>query len=103
MKTLKVIDRLKKEHIVPIQDNQSIMEAVRDNISISNWGQCGGAMICASCHCYVDKTNFTPASENEKETINDLGEDITPDSRLGCQLYLDKASESTEVLVKIAQ
>jgi len=103
MKTLKVIDRSETEHIVPINDHQSVMEAVRNNISISNWGQCGGAMICASCHCYVNKSNFSPASDNEKETISDLGENITQDSRLGCQLYVDKISDSSEILVKIAQ
>ncbi|QIG80752.1 2Fe-2S iron-sulfur cluster-binding protein [Stakelama tenebrarum] len=56
-------------------------------------GDCGGFMACATCHVYIApewrEAVGPPASEEEDEML-DLAGERRPESRLGCQIWLDK-------------
>jgi 2Fe-2S ferredoxin len=54
-------------------------------------GECGGQLMCASCHVYVDEAylELLPAlSEEEDEMLNSTADERLPSSRLSCQITL---------------
>jgi ferredoxin len=53
-------------------------------------GTCDGQMACSTCHVIVDAADFPklpPACEEEDDML-DLASNITPHSRLACQIWL---------------
>jgi 2Fe-2S ferredoxin len=54
-------------------------------------GECGGQLMCASCHVYVDEAflGLLPAiSEEEEEMLGETASERLPNSRLSCQIRL---------------
>jgi ferredoxin, 2Fe-2S len=52
-------------------------------------GECGGELMCASCHVYVDEAfldRLPPMSEGEDEMLESTASERLPLSRLSCQL-----------------
>ena len=65
-------------------------------------GECGGSCMCATCHIYLeDPERFGLGSISEmEETMLELeGEDVTPDSRLACQIEVSPELEGLTVTV----
>ncbi len=54
-------------------------------------GECGGSMMCATCHCYVDK-DWTEATgermDGEDDMLECASSEVKPTSRLSCQIKL---------------
>lgn len=64
----------------------SVMEALRSQRLVN--GECGGMMICATCHVLIDPdtaAQLPPVSEDEDAMLGEL-ENRQPESRLSCQL-----------------
>ena len=54
-------------------------------------GECGGSMMCATCHCHVDPAwaNITGArSPSEEDMLDCAASPMDERSRLGCQITL---------------
>ena len=54
-------------------------------------GECGGQLMCASCHVYVDEAflELLPArTEEEDEMLESTASERLPNSRLSCQIRL---------------
>lgn len=54
-------------------------------------GQCGGYMLCATCHCYVDGAWLAkagPKTDGEDDMLDCATDDLRPESRLSCQIRL---------------
>jgi 2Fe-2S ferredoxin len=54
-------------------------------------GECGGQLMCASCHVYVDEAFLEvlpPRSEDEEEMLESTASPRLPNSRLSCQIKL---------------
>ena len=54
-------------------------------------GECGGQLMCASCHVYVDEAFIDllpPRSEDEEEMLESTASPRLPNSRLSCQITL---------------
>jgi 2Fe-2S ferredoxin len=54
-------------------------------------GECGGTLMCASCHVYVDEEfidRLPPVVEDEDEMLESTASDRLPNSRLSCQLVV---------------
>ena len=54
-------------------------------------GECGGQLMCASCHVYVDEAFvdlLPPRSEDEEEMLESTASPRLPNSRLSCQIKL---------------
>lgn len=52
-------------------------------------GECGGEMMCASCHVYVDEVfldRLPPVREEEDEMLESTASERRATSRLSCQI-----------------
>lgn len=69
---------------------QTIMEvAVRNNVR-GILAECGGSCACATCHVHIDPewlAKVPPAKRDEQETLL-LADNVTPASRLSCQIKM---------------
>ena len=66
----------------------SIMQSAVDNGVTGIAADCGGALACATCHCYLDEQALGvvgEASGMEKEML-DMVESREANSRLSCQI-----------------
>ena len=76
------------------------MEAGRDsNMGIE--GTCGGSLSCASCHVYFDQADYEKLgmpSEDEVDML-DLSFNLTPTSRLGCQIRVSEVLSGLRVYI----
>ena len=67
-------------------------------------GECGGQLMCATCHVYVHDTNGLPeVSEDEDEMLDATTEDRLDNSRLSCQLIGGRDFEELAVDVPKTQ
>jgi 2Fe-2S ferredoxin len=56
-------------------------------------GECGGQLMCASCHVYVDEAFLEllpPRSAEEEEMLESTASERLPNSRLSCQIRLSE-------------
>lgn len=54
-------------------------------------GECGGSMMCGTCHCYVNAawTERTgPRKDGEEDMLDCVVAEVTDTSRLSCQITL---------------
>jgi len=75
---------------VPVGEN--VMRGALYNGVDGIVGECGGALSCATCHCYVDEP-WTgkvggPASDAERELLQSAACEVKPNSRLSCQIEM---------------
>ena len=64
-------------------------------------GDCSGFMACATCHVHVEpewREKVGPPSDEEAEMIA-MTADPRPESRLGCQIWLDAKLDGLRVRV----
>jgi 2Fe-2S ferredoxin len=53
--------------------------------------ECGGAMLCATCHVYVDPAfldKLDPIGEEQEEMLGATAAERKPNSRLSCQIRM---------------
>ncbi len=64
-------------------------------------GQCGGVIICATCHCQLSATwrQTLPAPHPDETELLGYVENATPDSRLSCQVHLHSEHDGMTVMV----
>ena len=68
--------------------------------------ECGGSMMCATCHCYVDDDwieRTGTRSQSEDEMLDNAVCEVRPTSRLSCQIRLDAALDGLVVHLPEAQ
>lgn len=79
---------------VTASEGTSVMQAARDNNIETVRAECGGAMACATCHCYVDEAytdKAGAASEAEMDMLDFAESEVRATSRLSCQIHLTPA------------
>jgi 2Fe-2S ferredoxin len=82
-------------------DGDNIMQtAVANNIA-GILGECGGAMMCATCHCYIEDARTGSASDGEEVMLECAEDEIRPTSRLSCQIKV--TSELDGLVVHLPQ
>ena len=64
--------------------------AHRYNIEIE--GACEASLACCTCHVYVDEGSYNKLSQptEEEEDMLDMAPVLKPNSRLSCQIILNK-------------
>ncbi len=76
---------------IDVPSGQTVMEnAVRNGVD-GIVGECGGAMMCATCHVYVDPAfldRLPPISEEQEEMLSVTAAERKPNSRLSCQIEM---------------
>jgi 2Fe-2S ferredoxin len=64
-------------------------------------GECGGALSCATCHCYVDEAWTAKVggatSHEERELLQEAAAEVKPNSRLSCQIAMTAALDGLVV------
>ena len=75
---------------VPVGEN--IMRGALYNGIEGIAGECGGALSCATCHCYIDDAWADkvggPENEAEAELLGSAADEVKPTSRLSCQVNM---------------
>ena len=96
-----IADREGKVHTVsaPTDMNMNLMELVRSHelAPEGSIGVCGGMVMCASCQVYVDSSHRLPEKSDEEEAMLSEAFYVRENSRLGCQIFLEKDLHDLEV------
>lgn len=69
----------------------SLVEGAVQNDIDGIVAECGGSCMCATCHCYIDDAfldKLPEMEEEEEEMLEDAASEVTPNSRLGCQIRM---------------
>ena len=73
------------------KDGDSLMQtAIANNID-GIVAECGGSMMCATCHVYIDEgfmDKLPPRSESEAEMLESTASPLKDNSRLSCQITI---------------
>ena len=81
-------------HVIDVPVGENVMHGALFNGVEGIVGECGGALACATCHCYVDEAWTErvggPASQEERDMLEIAAAEIRPNSRLGCQIVVDE-------------
>ncbi len=79
---------------IDVPAGDSVMEgAIQNNID-GILAECGGALMCATCHVYVEQAHLGrlhPIQEDEEEMLGTTAAERKPNSRLSCQLKVTPA------------
>jgi len=79
---------------VQARAGDSVMQAAVSDGVAGIVGECGGSMMCATCHCYVDEAWAGKAgarAEGEEEMLESAADEVREQSRLSCQIKLTPA------------
>ncbi|NVB36577.1 2Fe-2S iron-sulfur cluster binding domain-containing protein [Pseudenhygromyxa sp. WMMC2535] len=92
------------ERTVEARVGQTLLDLAEDN-DVKMGSACGGVCGCSSCHCYLveGEDSLEEASDAEEDRL-DMGFDVRPNSRLGCQVKVgeeDLVVELTQETVEV--
>ncbi len=79
------------EHELDAVEGWRVMEIIREH-GLPIKAECGGSCACATCHVYVDeawKDKLAAMSEEEEEMLDEAF-NLQDNSRLSCQVVMDK-------------
>lgn len=82
------------ETTLEAEEGASVMRTAVSNDLDGIVGECGGSMMCATCHCYVDEAwqdRTGRRSDDENEMLEGAASEVTERSRLSCQIKLDQS------------
>lgn len=62
---------------------------------------CGGSMACSTCHVVLDKATYSklPPPSADEEDVLDMIPQLTPTSRLSCQVICNTEMDGGTVLI----
>ena len=99
---LSVIDREGNQAIINIEEGATIKDAIEDELTLDNYGVCGGCCACGTCHVYVKPSDFDKLKAKEDEeidTLESLSLELSQYSRLGCQVEFKKEHDNITVTI----
>lgn len=86
-----VKDAMGNEAVIQAEPGDTLMNAAVSNGIDGIIGECGGSMMCATCHCYVDEDwseRTGDRIDGEGDMLECAAAEIKPNSRLSCQIIL---------------
>jgi 2Fe-2S ferredoxin len=81
-------------HVLEVPNGDSVMQGAVNNALSGIAAECGGALACATCHCYVDAAWIDKVgvpSPAEIDMLEATAAERKPGSRLSCQITVDAA------------
>ncbi|MEE2732071.1 MAG: 2Fe-2S iron-sulfur cluster-binding protein [Pseudomonadota bacterium] len=94
MPLITIMTRDGDKHEIDAEENQTLMEVIRDNGIDGMDAICGGCCSCATCHVYVDPefmAKLPPISEDEDMLLDGSLHRKPEVSRLSCQIRMSDA------------
>jgi len=93
-----IIDRQGNPHLmeVPTDMNLNLMEICK-SAELPVKGTCGGMALCSTCHIYIESDHILKEMGSDEEDMLDQAFFVTPQSRLGCQLYLSDDMDGLQI------
>ena len=91
---------------VEAKDGDSVMQTAVANDVDGIVGECGGSMMCATCHVYVDEAwagRVGERSDGEGDMLECAASQEKPTSRLSCQIKISPELEGLVVHMPEAQ
>lgn len=88
------------ETVVDAAEGDSVMAAAIAEGIDGTVGECGGSMMCATCHCYVDDAWVDATgtrAEGEDDMLECAASEVKSTSRLSCQITLTTALDGLVV------
>lgn len=79
------------EALIQAEPGDNLMNAAISNGIDGIIGECGGSMMCATCHCYVDEDWLEKTGDRidgEDDMLECAAAEIKPNSRLSCQILV---------------
>ncbi len=98
------IESNQTEHVVEVEPGVSVMLAAVENGIPGIDADCGGAMACATCHCYVDDSwlDRVPETDIMEDLMLDcVAAERNANSRLSCQI--DVSNELDGLVVRLPE
>jgi 2Fe-2S ferredoxin len=92
MSSVRIIAPDGSSTVVECKPENSIMQSAVSQDAPGIVGECGGALMCSTCHVYLDATSwhrFPPPDEAEEEMLDAVAAERRETSRLSCQLVPD--------------
>jgi len=94
------------ETTVAVAEGTSVMRAALLSGVDGIIGECGGSMMCATCHCYVDDAwagATGPRNEGEADLLDCAASETKATSRLSCQITMQPALDGLIIHLPEAQ
>lgn len=91
---------------VEARPGDSVMQAAVANDVDGIIGECGGSMMCATCHCYVDDAWADATGgrgEGEDDLLDCAASEVKPTSRLSCQIRMREELDGLVIHLPEAQ
>jgi len=85
---------------VDAKDGDSVMQTAIANGIEGIVAECGGSMMCATCHVYVEEPFLellAAKSESEEEMLENVTSQLQKNSRLSCQIEVGAQIEGIVV------
>lgn len=92
------------EEVFDVDDGVSVMKAAVVNRVDGIIGECGGNLMCATCHVYVEPAwadRLAEKDEIEQEVLEEAASEVTACSRLSCQLMM--GAETDGLVVRLPE
>jgi ferredoxin, 2Fe-2S len=87
-------------HQVEVKEGDTVMQGAVSHSINGIVGECGGALACATCHCYVEDgwiDRVGSVSSAEREMLDCTAAESRPGSRLSCQIAVSGALDGLVV------
>ncbi len=96
--SITVIDRQGKAQQCPCPTDMglNLMEVFK-SYDLPVEGTCGGMALCASCHCYIQSEHRLTEKSDDEENMLDEAFFVQDNSRLSCQVRIDKSCDGLVV------
>jgi 2Fe-2S ferredoxin len=94
------------EKVVDAQVGASVMKAAIASAVPGIVGECGGDLVCATCHVYVGggwADRLDPITVEEAEMLEVTSEEPTDESRLSCQVTMTEQLDGLTVVIPATQ
>jgi 2Fe-2S ferredoxin len=100
MAAVTYVDYQGTRQTLDVPNGDTVMQAAVSHLLPGIIGECGGALACATCHCYVDTAwidRVGPPSAMETEMLESAASPTKPGSRLSCQITVSDALDGLVV------
>jgi len=106
MPNIVYVDPSNERHTIDLTNGITIMHGAIAHGIAGIVAECGGNAMCATCHVYVEPSQFsnlTAMSDEEDALLDSVAAERRPNSRLSCQLKVSSELEGLIVYVAPTQ